>query len=103
MKNGLADGRGQGEAVPELRFLKMLVGGLALVMGAGIIAIVAILWLRLGATALPELPERIALPEGATAAAVTFARDWTVVVTEAGEILLYDARGQLARQVTPGG
>ena len=35
-----------------------------------------------------DLPAEIALPAGARAVAVTFARDWTVVVTEAGEVLV---------------
>lgn len=102
MKRDLAEVTGQGEAVPLLRFLKILVGGLALVMGLGIIAIVAILWMRLNAPALPRLPEGVTLPEGATAEAVTFARDWTVVVTDAGEILLFDAAGRLSQRLVPG-
>lgn len=89
------------KAVPELRLLKALVTGLALVMGLGMVAIVALLWLRLGQPMLPDLPAAIALPEGAAPAAVTFARDWTVVVTEGGEVLLYDRSGALRGQVTP--
>ncbi|MBU3029248.1 hypothetical protein KNW02_03815 [Paracoccus sp. XHP0099] len=89
------------KAVPELRFLKTLVTGLSLVMGFGMIAIVALLWLRLGQPALPDLPPEIALPEGTAAAAVTFARDWIVVVTEAGEILLYDRSGRLRDRLQP--
>ena len=87
------------KAVPELRFLKTLVTGLSLVMGLGMIAIVALLWLRLGQPVLPELPESITLPNGAVAEAVTFARDWIVVVTDTGEVLLYDRNGGLRDQV----
>ena len=87
--------------VPELRLLKALVTGLALVMGLGMIAIVALLWFRLGQPVLAELPESIALPDGATAQAVTFARDWIVVVTDAGEVLLYDRAGALKDRVQP--
>lgn len=87
--------------MPELRFLKALVTGLALVMGLGMIAIVALLWLRLGQPALPDLPAGIVLPEGARAQAVTFARDWIVVVTGEGEILLYDRTGSLRDRVQP--
>lgn len=89
------------EAVPHLRYLKRLVTGLAVVMGAGILAIVALLWLRLAPGEVPALPEEIALPAGAVAAAVTFARDWTVVVTAGGEVLVYDRSGALRQQVTP--
>lgn len=93
---------GDGPAeVPELAWLRRLVTGLALVMGFGILALVAILWLRLSQPQLPALPEGLALPGGASAAAITFARDWTVVVTDAGEILLYDRAGRLRQRVIP--
>lgn len=85
-----------------LRYLRRLVTLLALVMGLGMIAVVAILWLRLsGGAPLPELPAQIALPEGAKPAALTFARDWIVVVTDSGEILLYDREGSLRDRVQP--
>ncbi|WP_304615928.1 DUF6476 family protein [Paracoccus sp. (in: a-proteobacteria)] len=93
-----SDWKAEAKAVPELRFLKTLVTGLALVMGLGMVAVVALLWLRLGQPAqpgLPELPDSVQLPEGASPAAVTFARDWLVVVTETGEVLLYDRAGEL--------
>lgn len=88
--------------VPELAWLRRLVTGLALAMGLGMAAIAAVLWMRLSAPPLPRLPPAIALPAGAVPAAVTFARDWTVVVTEAGAVLVYDAAGALRQQVTPG-
>mgnify|MGYP006998096091 FL=1 len=79
---------------PELRFLKLLVTTLAGVMIVGLVAIVGLLVTRLGTTPpLPELPAGVILPEGATPAAITFARDWYVVVTEDGEILLYARTG----------
>ena len=84
-----------------LRWLRILVTALAVVMGLGIMAIVALLWLRLSAPVLPDLPEAITLPAGAAPAAVTFARDWTVVVTDGGEILLFARDGSLARRVPP--
>lgn len=87
--------------MPELRLLRWLVTGLALVMGLGMIAIVALLWLRLGQPALPGLPDGIVLPDGAQAEAVTFARDWIVVVTDAGEVLLYDRSGTLRDRLQP--
>lgn len=90
-------------AVPELRFLKTLVTGLTLVMGLGMMAIVALLWLRLGQPVLPDLPDSIALPAGARPVAVTFARDRIVVVTDADAVLVYDRAGRLRAQVQPTG
>ena len=92
---------GPEEALPMLRWLRVLVTSLAAVMGIGVLVIAALLWLRLAEAPLPELPPEIALPEGARAAAVTFARDWIVVVTEAGEVLLYDRQGRLRDRVQP--
>lgn len=86
--------------MPELAWLRRLVTGLALAMALGIAAVAAILWLRLSAPPLPRLPPAIALPAGARPAAVTFARGWTVVVTEAGEVLVYDDAGLLRQSVT---
>ena len=84
-----------------LRWRRILVTSLAVVMGVGVLAIAGLLWLRLSEAPLPELPEQIALPEGAAPAAVTFARDWVVVVTETGEVLLYDRQGRLKDRVQP--
>lgn len=79
----------------DLRFLKLLVGTLAGVMILGLVTITGLLVIRLSAPApaLPDLPAYVTLPDGSRAAAVTFARDWLVVVTEGGEILLYDRAG----------
>lgn len=96
-----SDWKQAAKAVPELRLLKALVTGLALVMGLGMIALVALLWLRLGQPVLPDLPDSIALPDGARTEAVTFARNWIVVVTDAGEVLLYDRAGALRDRVQP--
>ena len=77
-----------------MRFLKLLTGTLTAVMILGVIAIVWLLVTRLGATPpLPALPDSVILPQGATPAAVTFARDWLVVVTQDGTVLLYSAAG----------
>ena len=96
-----SDWKTAAKAVPELRLLRWLVTGLALVMGLGMIAIVALLWIRFSQPVLPELPAAITLPEGAQAEAVTFARDWIVVVTDAGAVLLYDRSGALRDQIQP--
>jgi hypothetical protein len=78
----------------DLRFLKLLVTALTAVMIVGLLTIVGLLVTRLGTAApLPALPDSVDLPAGATPAAITFAHDWLVVVTEAGEILLYRPEG----------
>lgn len=87
--------------MPELRLLRWLVAGLALVMGLGMIAIVALLWMRFAQPVLPALPASIALPDGAKAQAVTFGPDWIAVVTQAGELLLYDRSGALRDRLQP--
>lgn len=79
----------------------MLVTGLTVVMVLGMIALVALLWIRLSQPVLPDLPNNITLPQGAAVAAVTFARDVIVVVTETGEVLLYDRSGALRERVQP--
>lgn len=90
---------------PELRFLKLLVAALAGVMIAGILAIVALLALRLPQPAPPlALPEGLELPEGARAEAVSFGRDWLLVVSEGAEgpeALVYDrTTGQLRQRIS---
>lgn len=85
---------------PELVWLRRLVTVLTVTMIIGIATITVILWIRLSPS-LPALPEALRLPEGETAAAVTFARDFTVVVTTEGRILVYDASGTLRRDVLP--
>lgn len=95
-----SDWKTAAKAVPELRFLKALVTGLTLVMGLGMIAIVVLLWLRLGAPAMPELPAAITLPDGAAMRAVTFADEMILVVTDAGELLVYDRAGALHDRIT---
>lgn len=79
---------------PDLRFLKILVTTLTVAMILGLVTITGLLVTRLGsAPSLPQLPASVILPEGSTPAAVTFAQTWLVVVTEGGEILLYDRAG----------
>ncbi len=81
---------------PEVRFLKLLVGALALVMIGGMVTIVALLAVRLPGPP-PALPEGIALPDGLSAEAVTLGRDFIAVVA-GDEILIFDRRGSTLRQ-----
>ncbi|KEO56425.1 DUF6476 family protein [Thioclava pacifica] len=88
---------------PDLRFLKLLVTVLAGVMIAGLVAIVALLVIRLKTPSpLPELPAAITLPQGAQAEAVTFARSYVVVVTDQGAVLVFDKAGKQLADVPIG-
>jgi hypothetical protein len=87
---------------PQIAFLKRLVTVLSVVMIAGFLVLIAALVIRLNADPLP-LPERITLPDGATAQAFTQGDDWFAVVTSDNEILIYDrATSQLQQRVQIG-
>lgn len=63
------------------------------------IAIVALLWMRLSVPPLPELPAHLALPGGVRPQALTFAPDWIVVVDQTGAVWLFDRQsGDLVSQ-----
>lgn len=86
--------------MPHLRFLKLVVGGLAAGMVAGMAVIALILWIRLGTPPLPDLPATVELPAGSTAQAVTFGRDRIVVLTDEDEVLVYGPDGALQGRVS---
>lgn len=94
---------------PSLRFLKALVIVLTLTMIGGVITVVALLVTRMPAAfqATVPLPDRITLPAGVRAAAVTQAPDWFAVVTTDNRILIFNRDGSLRQQVSivaaPGG
>jgi hypothetical protein len=91
----------------DLRFIRTLVAVLAGTMILGLITIIGIFVTRfpdLSGAAIqgPALPPGIALPDGARASAVTFGAGWIAVVTDGGQILIYDAAtGALRQTVTP--
>ncbi|MEM9392885.1 MAG: DUF6476 family protein [Pseudomonadota bacterium] len=97
-----------GERIPDdeyqaepanLRFLRRLVTLLTAVMIGGLVAVIALLVIRLQAPVpvLPVLPEAIALPDGITPEAITFGTGWIAVV--AGDrILIFDAESGAIRQ-----
>ena len=87
------------ETAPHERFLKLVVGGLAVAMVLGIAAIVIMLWQLMNSPPLRALPANVQLPEGARAAAVTFADERLIVVTQAGDVLVYDADGTLTQRI----
>ncbi|MBP7241450.1 DUF6476 family protein [Amaricoccus sp.] len=92
-------GGDSGAEPPGLRRLRRLVTALTLTLIVGVITVVALLVIRLSdlAPAQPLLPPALALPEGETAAAVTFGAGWVAVVTVDGErrerIRVFDADG----------
>ncbi|PQO22020.1 hypothetical protein C2I36_15265 [Rhodobacteraceae bacterium WD3A24] len=87
---------------PELRFLKLLVTTLAGVMILGLLVVIVLLVIRLRqpAPAPLALPAEIELPDGARVEAFTQSADWYGVVTEGGEIFIFDrATGALRQRV----
>ena len=69
---------------PRLRQLRLLVTTLTVTLILGVIAIVALLVIRLAPTPAPTLPPRIRLPAGESARAVTLGQGWLAVVTVDG-------------------
>jgi hypothetical protein len=88
---------------PEVRFVKRLVVVLTGVMIVGITLIVGLLVVRLSAPPAPlALPDTLALPDGVVPQAVTLARDWVLVLDEAGsEVLLFDRASGALRHRLP--
>ena len=89
------------QPVPEVRFLKILVTALAVVMICGLVTIIALFVIRLGATSAvqPALPPELTLPSGAQAQAVTVAQNYIIVVTDQATVLFYRPDGTLVRTV----
>ena len=81
----------------NLRFLRRMVTVLTTVMICGVVIVIGLLVTRLSRNA-PDLPSQIALPDGAKAVAFTQAADWYAVVTDAGEILVFDRMTGALRQ-----
>ena len=76
-----------------LRFLRRLVTVLTLVMIAGMVVLVVLLWLRLSAPPSPAFPDSVTLPEGAVPQAVTRGEGFIAVVTTDGRIFILDPTG----------
>jgi hypothetical protein len=79
----------EGQTPANIRFLSRLVTVLTVTMIAGVLAIVALLVIRISAST-PILPESVTLPDGARATAFTQGRDWFAVVTEDDRILIFN-------------
>ena len=83
-----------------LRYLKWLVTGLTVTMILGFLTIVALFVMRFNAISDVELPDTIALPDGAKATAFTQGDDWFAVVTAEDEILIYSrVTGNLSQRI----
>jgi hypothetical protein len=88
------------ELPPSLRFLKHLVTVLMIVMIVGVITVVGLLVTRMPSAPIgPVLPDALALPAGAKAAAVTMGTGWIAVVTTDDRILIYDTTGNLRQEL----
>jgi hypothetical protein len=88
---------------PSLRLLKWLVILLTLSMIGAVITVVWLLVTRMPSALVqttPQVPEAVKLPEGKTAAAVTFGKGWTAVVTTDDRILIFGKDGSLRQDVT---
>ena len=83
----------------NLRFLRRLVTVLTVIMIGGVVIVVSLLVIRLNEAPAPlALPDRVTLPDGATATAFTVGSDWYGVVTDADEILIFDQLTGALRQ-----
>ncbi|MGB3406007.1 MAG: DUF6476 family protein [Jannaschia sp.] len=90
------------DEVPEpanLRFLRLLVTVLTVVMIGGLLTVVALLVTRLRAPSVP-IPEALSLPPNTEIHAVTQGPGWWAVVTRDGRILIFGADGTLRDEVT---
>jgi hypothetical protein len=87
MGEGTTPGYDDGPEPPRLRQLRLLVTALTLTLILGVIAIVALLVIRLGALGGGRvvLPDEIRLPASEKARAVTLGTDWIAVVTVDGD------------------
>ena len=63
----------------------------------GVVVVIGLLVTRLTRDT-PVLPSEITLPDGARAVAFTQAADWYAVVTDGGEILVFDRMTGALRQ-----
>ncbi|WP_187429620.1 DUF6476 family protein [Roseobacter fucihabitans] len=83
----------------NLRFLRRLVTVLTATMIGGVLLIIALIVIRFNDVP-PQLPDEIALPQGAKAVSFTQGPDWFAVVTDKDEILIFDRiTGQLRQSV----
>ena len=89
-----------GALPPSLRWLKWLVTTLTLTLIGGVLTVVWLLVTRLPLPgAHPTAPPQLQMPEGATAAAVTFGTGWVAVVTTDNRILIFGPDGKFWQEI----
>lgn len=84
----------------NLRFLRVLVTVLTATMIGGVLLIVGLMVMRLNQPAM-ILPETLRLPGGVQATAFTQTADHWLIVTQNGEILVYDRATSALTQSIP--
>lgn len=84
-----------------MRFLRGLVITLMITMILGVITVVWLLVTRMpdGRAQMPLIPSEISVPQGTKALAVTYGAGFTLVVTDAQTLLIFDAAGELRQTV----
>lgn len=85
----------EGPEAGNLRFLRRMVTVLTAIMIVGVLTVVVLLVIRLGAAPKLAIPDHIDLPAGAEAIAVTRTTDALIVLTADGRVLQYDNTGKL--------
>ena len=86
----------EGQDLPQLRFLRVLVSVLAGVMILGLLVLITLIVIRFRekpAAPPPTLPATITLPADATPQAVTAGPGWYLIVTTDGRALVFRADG----------
>ena len=95
--SGTTDDSPDPATTSTVRLLRALVILLTATMVGGVIAIVALLVIRMPNASVP-LPVEIVLPDGTTPLAFTRGPDWIAVATE-DAILIHDLRGTLVQTI----
>jgi hypothetical protein len=83
---------------PQLRFLRLLVTTLTVVMIGGLLVVIGLLVTRLNADDVP-LPAEITLPDGSSPDAVTFGATWIAVVSGDRILILDRETGQIRQEI----
>ncbi|MEL7256838.1 MAG: DUF6476 family protein [Pseudomonadota bacterium] len=83
-----------------VKYLRLLVTVLTVVMVVGFIVIVVLFVTKFSDAFGPEMPDEITLPDGTVPTAYTRGDGWYAVVTEDNTILIFDAEtGELRQEI----